>query len=54
VLGLAFVVALWSPWQAELLQSPMRLSVEVSAGEPLFTGTGAAAVLSPDGKLLKS
>ncbi|MCH7766715.1 MAG: serine/threonine-protein kinase, partial [Acidobacteria bacterium] len=52
VLGLAFVVALWSPWSSPTPPSPLRLKVEVSPDEPLFTGTGAAAVLSPDGQTL--
>ncbi|MCH6554813.1 MAG: PD40 domain-containing protein [Acidobacteria bacterium] len=52
VLGLAFVVLLWSPWSSPAPPSPLRLEVKVSPDEPLFTGTGAAAVLSPDGKTL--
>ncbi len=52
VFALAFVVSLWSPWSSPTPPSPLRLEVKVSPDEPLFTGTGAAAVLSPDGKTL--
>ena len=52
VLALALVLVSWAPWQAPPPQKNLRLKVEVSPDSSLYTGTGAAAVLSPDGKTL--
>ena len=53
-LALVSIVSVAGWWQATrpVEQSPMRLHVEVAPDNPLFTSIGAAAVLSPDGKLL--
>ena len=47
------VLAIWAPWQpAPEPATPVRLSVELGADASLVTTFGAAAILSPDGKLL--
>ncbi len=47
---LAFLLTLWRPWVQPERTSPVRLKVEISPEEPLFTAQGAAVALSPDGK----
>ena len=49
---LAFLLTLWSPWVQPERTSPVRLKVEISPEEPLFTAQGAAVALSPDGQTL--
>ena len=49
---LVAILAVWSPWETATPTSTMRLKVEIAPEETLFTGQGAAAVLSPDGKML--
>ncbi len=51
ILAATTVLAMWRPWQAPPTPSaPVRLSVEIGADGTLFTGFGAGAVLSPDGR----
>ena len=54
--AVALLATLWILWPTETTpESPVRLSVKLGAGNhqlALFDGSGAAAVLSPDGKTL--
>jgi serine/threonine protein kinase len=55
VAGLAFVLALWAPWRRPSVPAPVRVSADLGTDASLsssIAGTGAAAVLSPDGSLL--
>jgi serine/threonine protein kinase/Tol biopolymer transport system component len=51
VLGAAALLR-WAPWQTPAPATPLTVSADVGANASLFTNVGAAAVLSPDGKLL--
>jgi Tol biopolymer transport system component len=46
------VLLLWAPWRSAPPIAPVRLSAEIGAEASLVTDQGAAAVLSPDGRLL--
>ncbi len=53
VLALVSALALWAPWRpAPQPAPPLRLSAELGAEASLATGSGPAAILSPDGRLL--
>ena len=57
IASVAFLVALWRPWQPEIpSESSVRLSVQLGAGDhqlfPYGNRHGAMVVLSPDGKTL--
>ena len=52
-LALILAVIVWAPWRTPPpAPAVARLTVEVGADVSLVTGTGAAAFLSPDGKVL--
>jgi eukaryotic-like serine/threonine-protein kinase len=52
-LGVASVaIALWAPWRTVPSRAAVRVSADLGADTTLVTDQGAAAVLSPDGRLL--
>src|SRR4029453_1359748 len=55
-IGLAWMVALWTPWQNASPQATLRLRIDLGAGAslagPALGTPGPNIVLSPDGRAL--
>jgi Tol biopolymer transport system component len=47
--GLVATLIAWGPWRSSPVPSPRKLLVNIGAEASLPTGTGPAAILSPDG-----